>query len=439
LIAVRISSLIERTLCRSVLGVMHSNIYEQAGTTVTARHQIIAKKSHGHDTSRPELKLPESKGLLWGGGAAVVLLFALAYYFLMPVAEVAAVRRGTAISAVYGTVRIEPAFVVRIRAQNDGFIQLAETFSAGRGAIGKNVEKGQLLATIADEKTARELKQARADLQAAIDRAALPLPSAELLKAAEDNLQRLEKVVGSGNVPAVEYQKAKSEANRLRGAVETERIERDRNLKSLEETTKKLEAQMKSAEVRSPIDGLLTNVQTIDGELVSDGNELFTVSSRRNYVRGEVNEEDVGEVKPGMKAKVQLYAYRTRSFTVRVTSVQPAADPTTQRYTVVLEMENPPDNLMVGMTGEMNIITGTHDNALLVPTRALLVDQALVVNGGIVHARTVGVGFRTLDFTEVTNGLDEGSHVIVSDQDKFRPGETVRQRIVGLPPPAKAP
>src|SRR5207237_501494 len=175
----------------------------------------------------------------------------------MPVAEVVTVRRGTAISAVYGTVRIEPAFVVRIRAQNDGFIQLAEPFSAGRGAIGKNVEKGQLLATIADEETARQLKQARADLQAAID-------------------------------------------------------------------------------------GRLTNVQTIDGELVSDSNELFTVSSRKNYVRGEVNEEDVGEVKPGMKAKVQLYAYRTRSFTARVTSVQPAADPTTQRYTVVLEMENPP-------------------------------------------------------------------------------------------------
>ena len=53
-----------------------------------------------------------------------MLLVALAYYFLMPVAEVVTVRRGTAISAVYGTVRIEPAFVVRIRAQNDGFIQL---------------------------------------------------------------------------------------------------------------------------------------------------------------------------------------------------------------------------------------------------------------------------------------------------------------------------
>jgi len=376
---------------------------------------------------------------LWVGGAALVLVFTAAYYLLMPVAEVAAVRRGTAISAVYGTVRIEPAFVVRVRAQNDGFIQLAEPFSAGRGAIGKNVEKNQLLATIADEEAARQLKQARTDLQAAVDRAALPLPSAELLKAAEDNLQRLEKVVGSGNVPAVEYQKAKSEANRLRGAVETERIERDRNLNSLEVTTKKLEAQMKSAEVRSPIDGLLTNVQTIDGELVSDGNELFTVSSRKNYIRGEVNEEDVGEVKPGMKAKVQLYAYRTRTFAARVTSVQPAADPTTQRYTVVLDMEKPPDNLMAGMTGEMNIITGTHQNALLVPTRALLVDQALIVNGGIVHSRTVGVGFRTLDFTEVTSGLQEGGHVIVSDQDKFRAGEAVRQRMVSVPPPPQAP
>jgi len=385
------------------------------------------------------LKLPESKKVLAGGGVALVLVFGVAYYSFMPAAEVAAVRRGTAISAVYGTVRIEPAFVVHVRAQNSGFIQLADPFSAGRGAIGKTVEKGQLLATIADEATARQLKQARADLDAAIQRAAVPLPSLELAKAAQDNLQRLEKVVSSGSVPAVEYEKAKSEANRLRSAVETERIERDRNLNALEETTKKLEAQMKNSQVRSPIDGLLTNVQTIDGELVSDRNELFTVSSHKNYVRGEVNEEDVGEVKPGMKAKLQLYPYRTRTFIARVTSIQPAADPITQRYTVVLEMQNPPDNLMAGMTGEMNIITGTHQNVLLVPTRALLVDQALIVKHGIVYARTVQVGFRTLDFAEAISGLAEGNHVVVSDQDKLHPGELVRQRMVNAPPPPKEP
>src|SRR6266700_2784420 len=414
---------------------MRSNIWQKAGArTMTGGHQVIAKKGYGHQTSFPKLKLPESKRLLLGGGVVLLLLFALAYYFLMPVAEVATVRRGTAIAAVYGTVRIEPAFVVRVRAQNDGFLRLAEAFSAGRGAIGSSVEKGQLLATIADEETSRQLTHARADLQAAIDRAALPLPSSELLKAAEDNLQRLEKVVVSGNVPTVEYEKAKTEANRLRGAVETERIERDRNLEMLDETCKKLEAQMKNSEVRSRIDGLLTNIKTIDGELVAEGNELFTVSSRKNYVRGEVNEEDVGEVKSGMKAILQLYAYRTQQFAARVSSIQPAADPETQRYTIVLEMEKPPDNLMAGMTGEMNIITGTHENVLLVPTRALLVDQAWIVKDGSVQRRTVKVGFRTLDFSEAMSGLSEGDHVVLSDQDRLRLGQAVRQRKIDIVP-----
>jgi len=350
----------------------------------------------------------------------------------MPVAEVALVRRGTAIAAVYGTVRIEPSFVVHVRAQNSGFIQLAEEFSAGRGAIGKSVTKGQLLATIADEATARQLKQARADLQAATERAKLPLPSAEPLKAAEDNLQRLQQVVGTGNVPQVDYEKSRSEVNRLRGALENERIESDRNLQQLDETCKKLEAQMKNSEIRAPIDGLLTAVGTIDNELVAEGNQLFTVSSRKNYVRGEVNEEDVGEVKPGMKATLQLYAYRTQNFTARVSSVQPAADPDTQRYTIVLEMEKPPDNLMAGMTGEMNIITGTHENAVLVPTRALLVDQALIVKHGIVQRRTVKVGFRTLHSAEALSGVAVGDHIVVADQDRLRPGQPVRQRRIDI-------
>ena len=369
--------------------------------------------------------------MLWGA-APLVVVATVIWYLLLPTAEVAVVHRGTAYSAVYGTVRIEPTFVVHVRAQNAGFIRLADEFSAGRGAIGKSVEKGQLLATIADETTARQLKQAHADLQAARQRAALPLPSAELLKTAEDNVQRLEKLAALSNVPAVEYEKAKSEANRLRGAVETERIERDRNLGMLEDTCKKLEAQMKNSEIRAPIDGLLTEIKTIDGELVGEGNDLVTVSSRKNYVRGEVNEEDVGSIKPEMKAAVRLYAYRTQQFAAKVSSIQPAADPETQRYTIVLQMDKPPDNLMAGMTGEMNIITGTHENVLLVPTRALLVDQALIVKNGIVHKRTVKVGFQTLDFTEVMKGISEGDHVVLADQDRLRPGRPVRQRKIDI-------
>ncbi len=364
----------------------------------------------------------------------LILICGAAYYFFMPVAEVAVVRRGTAISAVYGTVRIEPAFVVHVRAQNSGFIQLAEEFSAGRGAIGKSVTKGQLLATIADEATARQLKQARTDLKAAIERAKLPLPSEEPLKAAEDNLRRLEQVVATGNVPAVDYERAKSEVNRLRAQRDNERIERDRNLQALDEGQKKLESQLRASEIRAPMDGLLSAVLTIDGELVNEGGQLFTVSSQKTFVRGEVNEEDVGEVKPGMKAKVQLYAYRNTVFEAKVSSIQPAADPDTQRYTVILEMEKPPDNLMAGMTGEMNIITGTHENALLVPTRAVLVDQALVIKRGLVQKRTIKVGFRTLDVSEALSGVSAGDRIVVSDQDRLHNGQPVRQRRVEFSP-----
>src|ERR1051325_7271630 len=118
------------SLRAGVLAIMVSNMYEQTETRSAAGQDVIANQSRGQHTSSPKLKFPESKAVLWIGAAAVVVLFAVAYFLLMPVAEVTSVRRGTAISAVYGTVRIEPAFVVRVRAQNDGFIRLAEPYTA---------------------------------------------------------------------------------------------------------------------------------------------------------------------------------------------------------------------------------------------------------------------------------------------------------------------
>ena len=378
------------------------------------------------------MKLLPSKKLLWVIAPALLVVIALGYFAFLPIAEVAPVQRGTAIAAVYGTIRIEPISVVRVRAQNTGFIRLADPITAGRAAIGRSVKKGELFATIADEATARQLQQAGADLQAANERAGLPLPSTEPLRVAEDSLKRIERLTSISNVPAVEYEKSKSEVTRLRDQLETERIERDRSLESLRGALTKLEAQMKNSEIRSPIDGLLTSIKAIDDELVSEGNELFTVSSHKNFVRGEVNEEDVGEVKIGMSATLQVYAFRSQQFSAKVSAVLPAADPDTQRYTVMLDLENPPENLLAGMTGEMNIITGRHENALLAPTRGLLVDQALVVQNGIVQARTVKIGYRTLDHAEVLDGLKEGERVIVADQDRFRPGQPARQRLVAL-------
>ncbi|MDQ2658853.1 MAG: hypothetical protein M3Y03_00360, partial [Verrucomicrobiota bacterium] len=86
------------------------------------------------------MKFPRSKNLLLALGAGVLLLVVLGYYAFLPVAEVSLVKRGTAIAAVYGTVRIEPTLVIPVRAQNAGFIRLADPFSAGRAAIGKSLQ-----------------------------------------------------------------------------------------------------------------------------------------------------------------------------------------------------------------------------------------------------------------------------------------------------------
>jgi RND family efflux transporter MFP subunit len=383
------------------------------------------------------LKTRISQRTLWTLLPIAVVIFSAVYYFTLPVVEVEKVMRGPAIAAVYGTVRIEPVFVVQVRAQNNGFIRLADIVASGRGAVGKSIAKDELLATIADETTARQLKQAQSDLQAAEEQARLELPSSEPLKIAEANVQRLEKLTSLSNVPAVEYEKAKSEAKRLRDALQTERIERERNLEALREAVKKAQALTNRLEIRAPMDGILSDIKAIDGEFVSDGAQLFTVSSRRNYVRGEVNEEDIGEVKAGLKAILQMYAYRTRQFSATVTSIVPAADPETQRYTVLLDLENPPENLLAGMTGEMNIITGRHPNALLVPTRAVLVDQVWRVKLGVIEKRTVKIGYRTLESSEVLDGLKEADRVVVSDQGKLKPGQFVRQRSVKRLPPEK--
>ena len=81
---------------------------------------------------------------------------------------------------------------------------------------------------------------------------------------------------------------------------------------------------------------------------------------------------------------------------------------------------------MSGMTGEMNVIAGTRENALLIPTRAVLADRVYVVKDNVVKPRTVKVGFRNLQHAEILDGLTAGEQVVVADQDLLKPGQHVR-------------
>ena len=76
---------------------------------------------------------------------------------------------------------------------------------------------------------------------------------------------------------------------------------------------------------------------------------------------------------------------------------------------------------------------------------AILVAFAAAVRPKLAAAGAVdpedGVTSRNIAevLAEAISGLAEGDHVIVYDQDKFHPGQPVRQRMINAPPPPKAP
>jgi RND family efflux transporter MFP subunit len=375
--------------------------------------------------------LPAAASPIWKALAlalAAVVIFGgwLVYRSLSRVpAEVFTVVRATATASVYGTVKIQAAVTREVRSQNTGYIKFAEGIFSGVSSVGYSVTKDQVLATIADEATSRALKQAQTELAATSERKNLGPPSTQLLRTAKDSLDRL-LTLKPNAVPAADLEKMQGEVKRLTAAVEAERVDLQRSEDVLKTTVSGLEDQLRKTEIRSPMDGIITTVNPADGDLVFNNAVLFVVATRDTYVEGQVNEEDVGEIKDGMHADVRLYSYSQREFSARVSTVLPSTDPNSQRYTVVLYLDQAPENLRAGMTGEMNIIIARRENALVVPSRALMTDQAFIVEDGVIKMRSLKTGFRGLETVEIVNGLNEGDQVVVSDQDTFRPGQRVR-------------
>ena len=366
--------------------------------------------------------------------AVLVVFFALlltGYYLYVnvinrPPAEVYVVSRGTAVSQVYGTVTINSTAQLALFAQNSGYLHYAPDFgSFAVNLNGRVVKKDQLLGTVVDEIGVRQLDSAKRDYEAAASRKKNGPGSAGALDAAKSQRDALNKVPAA-SVPRVQREAAESAVNSLQTAVDNEVLELQRLVDTASNALKTAEDQTRRTEIRAPFDGILIAINYNDNAYVTTNQSLFTVADAHTYVSGEVNEEDVGALRDGMKAEVRLYAYSNQNFAATLDSVLPSPSAGSSRYVVTLHLDQPPDNLRFGLTGEMNVILGRKPNAVMVPSRAINIDQALIVEDGTVAPRTVKPGFKNIEYTEVLDGISEGDQVIVSDQDAFRPGERVR-------------
>jgi len=396
-------------------------------TNTTDRDLIDVNKPLAQTTSRR----PAAKSWLW-----ILLLLLVAgaiYYFYsyinVPNIEVFAARDGKVVSAVYGTVKVEYDYTRALRAENGGYVEFSEGISSGRISEGRPVKKGEVLAKIVDEEIENRIRRARINLDAAEDRRKLGPPSEQLLNTATDTLRRLERLSASTKtVAAADLEKARNEVTRLGEAVETEKIEINREIETFREELDLLLREADKNVLISPIDGIIKSVSVSDGDLVSGNSTIFELAKEGLHILGEVNEEDVGLLEPGMKTSVKLYSFPNSEFDAELQRVLPTGD--NQRYSVIVRLTEPPDNLKAGMTGEMNIIIGERADTIYIPTRAVQIDQVLVVEDEIIRQRTVETGFRNLEFVEIINGLSAGTLVVVEDQDMLKPGERVRYSVM---------
>lgn len=324
---------------------------------------------------------------------------------------------------MYGTVKVVASRTINTRARESGIIHFSDRV-AKNSVLGFEVKQGELLATITNEDLDREITKAVTELKAAEERSQLGPPSQPQLNTQEALLARLEKLAQMQNVPATDLERTRNEVQTLRERVRTEQVELDRVVAILREQAGVLQDRKARCSITSPLDGYLSAVNCINGEFIGDGSTPFTVATKSTYLEGQINEEDVGQIAPRMKAAVRLYSYANQDLRATVAQILPTAN--NQRYTVTLTLDEPPPGLMSGMTGEMNIEAGKRENALLIPSRAVLADRVFVVKDNVVKPRTVKVGFRNLQRAEILDGLKDGELVVVADQDLFKPGERVR-------------
>jgi RND family efflux transporter MFP subunit len=379
---------------------------------------------------RAPRQLPPRRSFLARSWAFLLLLLILAgaggayYYFVygsVASAEVALVTRGTALAGVYGTVDVEPVTQVIVRTRNFGLL------SDIRVKEGDTVKNGQILAEMTDESLQRQLQSADEALAEARIRQTLGPASTAALKNQEIEVEKLKKLLDANNIADVEYEKAQNELTQLREQNQNELISLNNDVESLSRSRDGIQDQLSQMQLTAPMDGIILDLYANLGEFVPPQTQFCRIGSAENDIVANVNEEDVGYLQPGMKAQIRLYAHQDKDLIGTLTKILPQAE--NQVYRVLFKLDNPPTTLLPGMTGEMNVIIGERTNTLTVPSRAVRHSTVLAVINGEVQEVNVTIGFHTLERTEILSGLDEGTAVILSNHDLYKPGVRVRELI----------
>jgi HlyD family secretion protein len=316
---------------------------------------------------------------------------------------------------------------------------------------GSRVKKGQLLVVLENKDLAAAAESSKGDFQQAdaaytttvnagvpqqLQKAQLDALSAKLaFEAAQKVYDSRKELLEQGALPRREFDSAEvalAQARSLneqaqRQLADLQRLGKEQALKAAEGSRLSFEGKYRGAEallsyseIRSPIDGVVTDRPLYVGDLATANQPILTVMDlSRLIAKSHVPQSEAAVLKVGNPAELKV-AGLDEAVKGRVSLVSPALDPGSTTIEVWVEASKPNPALKPGMTVEVSMTAKTVKDALVVPTPAVFKNSdgaeyvLLAGSDGHAHLKTVQAGVRNAEFTQIVSGIVAGDPVITT-------------------------
>ncbi|MBI5280466.1 MAG: efflux RND transporter periplasmic adaptor subunit [Candidatus Solibacter usitatus] len=358
--------------------------------------------------------------------------------------KISAVEQGNIARSVVATGKIEPRATVEVKSKASGLVK--KIFIN----YGDTVAQGQILAELDKEELQARVREARANLQAAqateesayasLERNKVEAegPDLPFLKSAMERGRELHRqgLIAKSVVEDAEkgYQMGLNKQSSAARNLAVARAEIARSKAQVAQATAMLERadeDLRNSTIVSPIDGLVLSRNVEVGNAVSSilvmGSQstlLFTLGDVGDvFVRGKVDQADIGKVYLGQPARIVVESFRDRKFDGKVYRISPygVEKDNVTTFEVQVSIHNPGRELKANMSANAEIILEEKLNVLLVPEAAVVYDNQRNAAVEVPDAaeekgrKKIGVklGISNGVKTELLAGLAQGQKVIL--------------------------
>lgn len=216
-------------------------------------------------------------------------------------------------------------------------------------------------------------------------------------------------------------------------------------LESAKGKLKGAEAQLSYSEIRSPINGVITDRPLYPGEMATAGTPLLTVMDLSSVIaKAHIPQDQAAALKVGDNGAMTVPGIDD-PIKGKVTVISPALDPSSTTVEVWFEAKNRNHELKPGTSVHLSLTAQTVKDALVVPATSILTapDGSTTVmlagSDGLAHQQGVKVGVRNGDDVQVVEGVKEGDKVVTNGAYGLPDKTKIKIEAAEAPPEASKP